>query len=174
MQKLKGSNIYLRALEPEDLDFLFLLENNEAIWEVSGTLTPYSKQVLGHYLENAHRDIFDVKQLRLAICEASTQVVGLVDLFDFDPKNKRAGLGIVVLESQNRNKGIGAEAVALLVQYAFQTLDLHQLYANVGADNAPSIHLFEKLGFSLVGVKKDWRYSHGAYKDELLFQKINL
>ncbi len=174
MQKLKGNNIYLRALEPQDLDFLFLLENDEAIWEVSGTLTPYSKHVLGHYLENAHRDIFDVKQLRLAICEESSKVVGLIDLFDFDPKHRRAGLGIVVLQSENRNRGIGAEAVDLLMKYAFQTLDLHQLYVNVGADNEASLYLFQKLGFLQVGVKKDWIYSNGGYKDELLFQKINL
>ncbi len=174
MQTLKGNHIYLRALEPEDFDFLYHLENNESIWEVSGTITPYSKHLLGHYLENAHRDIYDVKQLRLAICEVSSKVVGLVDLFDFDPKHRRAGLGIVVLKSENRNKGIGAEAIDLLMRYAFRILDLHQLFVNVGADNEASIHLFQKMGFLQVGIKKDWIFSNGNYKDELLFQKINV
>jgi len=170
---LKGQNIYLRALEPLDLDFLYELENNPEIWEISGTITPYSKQVLRIYLENAHRDIYDVKQLRLCICENSAKLIGLIDLFDFDPKNQRAGLGIVVLQDEERNKGVGSEAIRLLCQYAFETLNLHQLYANVSCDNEISIHLFEKMGFERVGVKKDWIFSLGAYKNEILFQKIN-
>ena len=68
MLNLKGENIYLRALEPQDLDFLYHLENNPEIWEISGTTAPYSKHVLQLYLENAHKDIYEVKQLRLCIC----------------------------------------------------------------------------------------------------------
>lgn len=170
---LKGENIYLRALEPLDLEFLYELENNSEIWEISGTVTPYSKQVLRIYLENAHRDIYDVKQLRLCICENSNKLIGLIDLFDFDPKNQRAGLGIVVLQSDDRNKGVGSEAIQLLSTYAFETLNLHQLYANVASDNETSLHLFKKMGFEEVGVKKDWIFSLGNYKNEILFQKIN-
>ncbi|NHF59328.1 GNAT family N-acetyltransferase [Flavobacteriaceae bacterium TP-CH-4] len=173
MQRLKGRHIYLRALEPTDLEFLYQLENDPTIWEVSGTITPYSKHVLRQYLENAHRDIYDVKQLRLAICSLKDEVLGLIDLFDFDPQNRRAGVGIVVKETANRNKGVGGEAISLLIDYAFATLDLRQLFANVGADNEVSLHLFKKLGFSQVGVKKDWIFENGVYKDEILFQKIN-
>lgn len=173
MLNLHGEHIYLRALEPKDLDFLYILENDTALWEVSGTTTPYSKQVLQLYLDNAHRDIYDVKQLRLCICDKSNNgVVGLIDLFDFDPKNNRAGIGIVVAKGESRNKGIGTEAIDLVIQYALQALDLRQLYANVSEDNMISIHLFEKLGFEKVGVKKDWLYSKGDYKNEVLFQKI--
>lgn len=170
---LKGENIYLRALEPLDLDFLYELENNPEIWEISGTVTPYSKQVLRKYLENAHRDIYDVKQLRLCICDSSNKLLGLIDLFDFDPKNRRAGLGIVVLKNGDRNKGVGSEAISLLIEYAFDTLALRQVFANVTDDNAASLHLFKKLGFQEVGTKKDWIWSQGNYKNEILFQKIN-
>ena len=173
MLNLKGKNIDLRALEPEDLDFLYELENNPDIWEISGTVTPYSKHVLKLYLENAYRDIYDVKQLRLCICSKKNETVGLIDLFDFDPKNQRAGIGIVVLESANRNKGVGAEAIEILYKYAFTVLNLRQLYANVGEENEASIHLFKKLGFEEVGIKKDWIRSGGTYKNELLYQKIN-
>jgi diamine N-acetyltransferase len=129
--------------------------------------------VLKRYLENAFRDIYEVKQLRLCICSLQEEMLGLIDLFDFDPQNQRAGLGIVVLESANRNKGVGAEAIGLLCKYAFTILGVRQLYANVGEDNAASIHLFKKLGFEMAGVKKDWRLTHGVFTNELLFQKIN-
>ena len=61
--------VRLRALESSDLDFLYKLENDQSVWEISNTSTPYSKYVLKQYLENAHRDIFEVKQLRLVIVQ---------------------------------------------------------------------------------------------------------
>lgn len=172
MLNLRGEHIYLRAIEPQDLEVLYKLENDTDIWEISGTNSPYSKHVLKLYLDNAHRDIYDVKQLRLCICNFDGKVVGLIDLFDFDPKNHRAGLGIIVLDTANRNKGIGTEAISLLCEYSFSTLQLKQLYANILEDNKSSVHLFEKLGFKLVGLKKDWIYSDETYKNELLYQKI--
>ncbi len=173
MLHLKGGNIYLRAMEMEDLDFLYILENNPFLWEISGTNVPYSKHVLKMYLENAHRDIYDVKQLRLCICRNGHTPIGLIDLFDFDPKNLRAGIGIVVLEEAHRNKGVGTEAISLLCDYAFSNLNLRQLYANVVEGNLASLHVFRKLGFTEVGVKKDWIFSANGFKDEILFQKIN-
>jgi diamine N-acetyltransferase len=174
MLNLKGEHIRLRALETEDLDFLYELENNTGTWEISGTITPYSRNVLKRYLDNAHRDIYEVKQLRLCICDTSDRAIGLIDLFDFDPKNRRAGVGIIVLEEKERNKGVGAEAIRLLTGYAFSTLDLRQVYVNVIEGNPASLHLFEKMGFKKVGVKKDWIFSEGNYKDEILLQKLNV
>ncbi len=169
---LQGSTIILRALEPEDLDFLYELENNTEVWEISNTTTPYSKHVLKLYLDNAHRDIYEAKQLRLCICKLNMEVIGLIDLFDFDPKNQRAGLGIVILNENERNKGIGAQAITLMVDYAFRILGLKQVYANVLEDNLASIHLFKKLGFEMVGIKIDWILTNGKYKNEVFFQKI--
>ena len=173
MVNLRGNHIYLRALEPNDLNFIYELENNTAIWEISGTTAPYSKHVLKQYLDNAHRDIYDVKQVRLCICKGE-KVLGLIDLFDFDPQNKRAGVGIVILEEKERNQGIGTEAIQLLSDYSFTTLGLRQLFANVMEDNSASLYLFKKMGFEEVGIKKDWIFSNGEFKNEILLQKIKL
>ncbi|MFS4417166.1 GNAT family N-acetyltransferase [Maribacter sp. 2307ULW6-5] len=174
MVKLQGDAVFLRALEQEDLDFLYQLENNAAVWEISGTLTPYSKNVLQLYLDNAYRDIFDVKQLRLVICDKTdARSIGLVDLFDFDPQHRRAGLGIVILEEADRGLGHGKEAIGLLCTYAFGHLGLRQVYANILAKNKGSIKLFRKLGFEEVGVKKDWIRQGNGFYDEVMFQKIN-
>ncbi|MGB5228789.1 MAG: GNAT family N-acetyltransferase [Eudoraea sp.] len=167
---LIGKQTKLRALEPSDLEFLYELENNSDIWEISGTITPYSRHVLKLYLDNAHRDIYEVKQLRLAICNELNKVIGLIDLFDFDPKHRRAGIGIVILDKADRNNGHGSEALSLLCNYAFTVLNLNQVYANVGEENQSSIQLFKKMGFILSGVKKDWILLGGKFKNELLFQ----
>ncbi|MFC4097025.1 GNAT family N-acetyltransferase [Euzebyella saccharophila] len=172
MLLLKGDTIFLRALEPTDLDFLYHLENNPDVWEISGTTSPFSKFVLKEYLENAHRDIYEVKQLRLCICNLNEEVLGLVDLFDFDPKNKRVGLGIIVLNTIDRNKGVGGQVIGLICDYAYKVLDVKQLYVNVLEENEISLHLFKKMGFQVVGVKEDWIYSNGKYKNEVLLQKI--
>lgn len=172
MVSLQGNSIKLRALETGDLDLLFELENNPSVWEISGTMAPYSRDVLKLYLENAHRDIYDVKQLRLVICTLDNEAIGLIDLFDFDPKNKRAGVGIIISDEGKRNKGIGTEALEILCRYAFKTLGLQQLYANILEENERSLHLFKKLGFQLVGTKRDWIFTEGVFKNELLFQKI--
>ncbi|MCM5663778.1 GNAT family N-acetyltransferase [Galbibacter mesophilus] len=173
MITLSGNTVYLRALEAEDLDFLYTLENDEKVWEVSETLAPYSKFILKQYLANSHKDIYEAKQLRLAISNYSDTLLGFIDIFDFNPKNKRAGVGIIVLEEANRNKGVGKEALSLLIEYAFNHLDMHQLYANISENNKPSIHLFSNLGFERVGVKKDWNYTSGKFQNEILYQKIN-
>src|SRR3970040_3162379 len=171
---LKGDNIYIRALEPNDLEFVYAMENDQSIWEVGNTQTPYSRFVVKQYLENAQQDIYEAKQLRLAICQDNDfPALGLIDLFDFDPKNNRAGVGIVIQGNENRNQKIGSEALGLLIQYAFHHLNLHQLYANIGAENAASIALFTKFGFESIGIKKDWNLVNGIYKDEAVFQLIN-
>ncbi|WP_445454047.1 GNAT family N-acetyltransferase [Flavobacterium sp. 25HG05S-40] len=173
MTTLKGTKIFLRALEPEDLEFIYVIENDESIWEVSNTITPYSKFLIRQYLENAHQDIYEVKQLRLAICKNNTfEAIGLIDLFDFDVKNQRAGVGIIIQNDSNRNSGFGKEALSLVIDYSFQHLQLHQLYANIGTDNTASLALFTTFGFEKIGVKKDWNFANYAFHDEAVFQLI--
>ncbi len=173
MNTLKGAHINLRALEPDDLEFLFQIENNESFWEVSHTQAPFSKFVLKQYLENAHLDIYEVKQLRLVIeNNTSLNTVGMIDLFDFNPHHKRAGIGILIHPDYQQN-GFASEALQLLIKYCFTHLHLHQLYANITSDNKNSIRLFVKHSFKETGVKKDWILSNNIYKDEILFQLIN-
>ena len=173
MLTLKGEKIFLRALEPDDLEFLFSVENDEEFWEVSSTSAPFSKFILRQYLENSHKDIYEVKQLRLVICEHDGTPAGFIDLFDFDPKHRRAAVGIVIKNLNHRQKGFASEALKLLGKYSFNRLGLHQVYANVGIDNISSQNLFEKAGFVKTAHKKDWVLVNGTFKDELLYQLIN-
>ena len=174
MITLKGKNIYLRALEPNDLEFIYAMENDQNIWEVSNTQTPYSRFLVRQYLENAQQDIYEAKQLRLAICQYEDfPAIGLIDLFEFDPKNNKAGVGIVIQQDDNRKQNIGSEALELLIKYSFYNLNLHQLYANISIENEASIALFTKFGFEKTGIKKDWILLNGQYLDEAIFQLIN-
>ena len=164
MITLKGEHIYLRALDRDDLDFIHQIENDEELWELSQTITPYSRYVLEQYLENSHRDIYEVKQLRLVICNQSEESIGMIDLFDFDFKNKRAGVGILVKDIFQRQKGYGKEALQLLTNYAKNRLNLHQLYCNIIENNTASLKLFQSENFEIVGLKKIGRMKKVSLK----------
>lgn len=175
---LEDSLIKLRAPEPCDVDLLYSWENNMEIWKVSNTVTPFSKHILMQYLQTAHLDIWETKQLRLII-EAKTQSslmlvpIGMVDLFDFDPFHQRAGIGILIANKKHRQKGYATHAIDLISQYAFKTLQLHQLYCNVASNNAVSLKLFLNAGFNKVGVKKEWLKHGDQWVDEIMLQQIN-
>ncbi len=168
---LAKNDIQLRALEPEDLEFLFKIENDTSFWEVSGTKTPFSKYILKQYIANSHMDIYEAKQLRMVI-ETKQKPIGLVDLFDFEPQHQRAGIGILI-DSDYQHKGYASLALELMLDYSFTILQLHQVYANIETKNIASIKLFTKAGFELVGIKKQWNKIPKGYQDEALYQLIN-
>jgi diamine N-acetyltransferase len=171
---MKYEEISLRALEPEDLELLYGWENNETNWTISNTVTPFSKFTLKRYLENSHKNIYETGQLRLMIEHLQDKVaIGTIDIFDFDPFHKRAGLGILIADESYRRKGLATMSLKCIIKYCFNTLQLHQLYCNILASNCESMDLFKKLGFVQSGIKKDWIKTSEGYFDEYLFQLIN-
>ena len=170
---MKGKKIYLRAIEPEDIELLYKWENDISIWHLSNTIAPFSKQTLKEYISNAHLDIYSTKQLRLMLNSTDPiQTVGCIDLFDFDPVNMRAGIGILI-DKNYREKGYASEALSLLIDYAFKILRLHQLYCNITIDNQKSLKLFQKYKFSIIGLKKEWLRNKNKWDDEYMLQLIN-
>ncbi|MFV0522867.1 MAG: GNAT family N-acetyltransferase [Mangrovibacterium sp.] len=169
---LHTDNTRLRPLEPEDIELLYLWENDSTLWKVSNTLSPFSHYVLKQYLEESHRDIFEAKQLRLIIEDNTGLAVGAIDLFDYDPNHRRAGVGILIYAEEQREKGYAGTAVKLLCKYAKDVLGMHQLYANIGSDNYKSLKLFEQCGFKKAGTKKEWLRTSEGWIDEILYQII--
>ena len=178
--KLNGPNISLRAIEPADIDLLYEWENNTETWNVSNTQAPFSHFVLEQYIASAHQDIYAAKQLRLMIDLSSTlpineetgRTIGCIDLFDFDPNHQRAGIGVLIAHSSNKRQGYASEALGILIEYCFLCLNLHQLFCNITVDNESSVLLFQKYGFQITGVKKQWIREGNEFKDELFLQKI--
>jgi diamine N-acetyltransferase len=170
--KLNGEHIYLRALEPTDLEVLYKWENNPAIWKVSNTFAPFSKFVLEQYLINAHEDIFTTKQIRLMICLVNNEPIGTIELFDFDVHHNRVGIGIMI-DKNAENKGYASMALDLLCDYCFESLLVKQIYCNISAGNEKSLYLFKKMGFNEVGLKKQWnKIAQNRFEDEWILQLI--
>jgi len=175
---ITGKKIILRALEPSDIDLMYQWENNTEIWPVSGTLAPFSRHTMEQFVKMAHQDIYTNKQLRLAIDKkhekgSDRKTVGYIDLFDFEPAHMRAGVGILVGDLQNRRQGLAAEALHLLSDYAFNILNLHQLYCNIHVNNEASIRLFSAAGYSCSGELRDWTLNNGSWVNVYVMQKIH-
>ncbi len=172
MPVLQGDKVSLRALEPTDIDLLFEWENNTEVWNISNTIAPFSRFTLEQYI-TSNQDIFAQKQLRLIICNLSDgEIVGCVDLFDFDPINHRLGLGILIAEPEYRRKGYAKDALNCVLNYCQGYLECNQVYCNIMSGNEASVRLFEMAGFVQVGIKKEWVRQGDKYEDELLYQKI--
>lgn len=163
--------VRLRAMEPEDLDFLYAMENDKEVWDVGCTNVPYSRYVLHDYIANASNDIYADGQVRMVMEDRSGNRVGLVDVFNFDASNRRAEVSVVVM-TEYRGRGLARDAVRQVCHYALRTLHLHQLYAIIATDNVASQQLFSETGFTGRNVLKEWLFDGMTYKDAIVMQKF--
>lgn len=170
---MTGNTIHLRAPEFGDIPEMYSWENDPEVWQVSHSIVPLSQFAVEQYILNYSEEIFVTRQMRLMIVlkEKREQLLGAIDLFDYNPVNRRVGIGLLIT-SEHRNKGYASEAISLMLNYCFETLNLHQVYCNISADNALSIKLFENNGFEHTGTKKQWIYREKHWIDELFFQHI--
>ncbi|MDP2237544.1 MAG: GNAT family N-acetyltransferase [Bacteroidales bacterium] len=171
---LRKGNVFLRAVEPSDAHQIYMWENDMLVWKVSDTIAPYSMFQIEQFILNGG-DIFANKQLRIMIDLKEGEVVrsiGSVDIYDFDPLHKRAGVGIFI-EDAFRNKGFANIALELTEDYVFNTLDLHQIYCLISAENHQSKKLFEGRNYLHTGTRKDWLKNINSYTDQLQYQLIN-
>ncbi len=162
--------VALRALEPTDVDLLYRWENDPAVWKISSTVVPFSRFVLNEFIQSAHSDIYETKQLRLIIQTCEGKAIGCVDLFDFEPVHARAGVGILIYSEEDRKQGYATDALKAVASYCKNYLHLHQLFADVGINNSASIRLFETVGYVRSGVKKEWQQSKDGWEDVAFFQ----
>ena len=161
--------VLLRAIEPEDLDSLYRIENDVKMWGVGATNVPYSRYSLHNYIAQNSSDIYVDKQVRLIIEDKDHHTVGLIDLVNFDPQHLRAEIGIVI-QTRYRNQGYAWAAMEKIISYAHSVLHLHQLYAIVSTNNPSSLKLFQSFGFQYNMQLKDWLFDGDKYFDAIVMQ----
>lgn len=170
---LKNDRIHLRAVEPEDLEVMYEMENDPAMWDVSSFTVPYSRFVLRQYIEGSQCDVFADKQLRMMIIRNDdNRTLGTIDVTDFVPLHSHGAVGIAI-HRLFRNEGYAADALRLLCDYVFEFLCIRQLYAYVAVDNEASLHLFRACGFVQSGVLKEWLQTADGFRDAVLMQCLN-
>ncbi len=169
---LQREHITLRAVEPDDLDYLYLIENDSSVWYEGATVAPYSRALLHQYIDQYTSDIYRDRQLRLIVTLNTTGArVGIADLYEYDPTHNRAGVGLYI-NPEYRRQGYGRESLNALCEYAFDLLHMHQLYAIARIGNKASISLFTACGFNRHTILHEWIREHDHYTDALIMQYI--
>lgn len=165
-------HIHLRAVELHDAPLIMEWENDPTEWIHSGTTLPFSQYQIEQYVIEARGDFWEARQLRLMVVNDEGETVGAVDLFEADPRHRRAGIGLTIARPF-RGRGYGRGALREMTRVAFDLLNLHQLWCNILTTNAPSIRLFESAGWKCSGVRLQWIYHNGVFHDAGFYQLIN-
>jgi diamine N-acetyltransferase len=166
----RGNHIYLRTIIPTDVNLVLNWENNPENWKVSSITKPYTKEQITEFV-NSNQDIYQHEQLRLVICLNNTnEVIGNVDLFDFESLHKRVGIGILI-DKPFRNKGYAKQAILLTEEYCKLILDINKIFCNILEDNPYSIKLFTGLGYQKLCVKPNWHFYNNKWFDEGFYLK---
>lgn len=161
--------VRLRALEPEDLELLYTIENDTSLWWLGTQTAPYSRYALRDYIANSQADIYKDEQVRFVI-EEDGNAVGMADLYDFSPRNMRAEVGIALLRSA-QGRGIARKALTLLHDYARNVVHLHQIYAVVPESNTASIRMLDDCGYEHTATLKDW-ILHGENMENVVIMQF--
>lgn len=156
--------INLRKIEPIDVPYLYRWENDASAWSDGSNHNPLSQQDLRDYVTASTGDIYRDGQLRLIIEKLEpetdnrkprTETIGCADLFDLDPRNRRAAIGLY-LAPEYRGQGLAAEVLQQLEQYAFGFLGLRTIYAVIGAHNKACTTLFRANRYTPSSPLKAW------------------
>ena len=161
--------VNLRALEPEDLELLYRIENDVNLWNIGATNVPYSRWTLHEYIANSTGDIYTDHQVRMMIENKEKEVVGIIDIVNFDAANRKAELGLII-EEPYRHAGYARSALQKISEYAVNILHLRQLFAIIAVNNEPCIRLFQSLGCLESARLKDWLFDGQNYHDVIVMQ----
>lgn len=169
---LENSKIRLRPLEPSDLEFLYLWENDTSLWQYGDTRAPLSKELLENYIQNYDANILTAKQIRLMIVEKmSDTIIGTVDLYDVDIYNSRASIGLLIIP-EFQGKGFGKETITLLEDYVLNSIGLSQLVNYIPETNINCLSLFKKLGYEQTGCLLHWHRIGREFQNVIVMQHI--
>lgn len=172
MNMLYNERIQLRGVEQSDLMDMYTWENDTENWSNSETYSPYSEYTLQEFIEQSKKDVFENKQIRFIIeCKNTKQKIGAIDLFDIHFIHRKAAIGILI-NKKFRQKGYAHEALQLLKTYAFEHLNLHQLYCIINEGNTNSIKLFTNNKFIKTGVYNDWLIINNQFHNAFFYQCI--
>lgn len=166
---LYGKRIRLRAPEREDIPSFVRWLNDP---EVRSGLLQFLPMSMAAE-ENWFDDMMKRPQAEHPLCieiqtEGSWRLIGNLAFFNFDWRVRSAEVGILIGEKACWDQGYGTEAMQLLLQHGFMTLNLNRISLWVFANNPRAIRAYEKAGFQLEGRQRQGMFKNGAYIDVLL------
>jgi RimJ/RimL family protein N-acetyltransferase len=167
---LEGKNIYLRPLDMDDLETFYVWFNNPDLRQYLLLPFPITKAGEQDFLEKAMRDENNV--ILSIIVKKGDKLIGNIGLHQMHtPVNKvskRAMLGIAIGDLEEASKGFGTEAIKLMLDYGFNSLNLHRIELTVFDFNERAFKAYKKIGFKEEGTKREALYLKGKYHDLIM------
>jgi len=164
---IHGKIISLRPFRPEDADPLWESLQDELTNKLTGTHATFTRDMIDNYITKQINANDDDRASFIIAVGGDLRAVGEVVINNIDHDNHSANIRISLFSEHDFNKGYGTEAMRLMVDYGFKTLNLHRIELGVYAFNPRAIRVYEKIGFIQEGVLRDALYWDGEYIDEV-------
>lgn len=172
IQPIKKTNdwahLRLTPLEESDADLLYIWQNTSNIRDLTmGFRFPVQRETVKEWIKNQRE--YNAKSRVVFAIRQKENFVGTIQLNNMDPYQRRALIGLYIGESKKRNTGLGFMSCSLLIDFAFNGLDIRKLGLEVLSINKNAIGLYEKLGFQKEGTKINEYYLDGQYLDVCIY-----
>lgn len=168
---IKGSRIYFRHVEASDLNENYLAwMNDQDVTRYLEINPPYSIEDLKSYYQTHHHK---PSEPWFAITTKDCMHIGNIKLGPINWIHRRADISIFIGYRALWGKGYGMEAISLMTDHAFKTLNLHKVMAGVYSQNIGSRKAFEKAGFRVEASLPRHVWTERGYDDLLLFSRFN-
>lgn len=161
-----GKRIRLRGVEKGDLPKFYEWVNDPEVNEGLAVYLPMSMKDEENWLEKASNRDQEQKPMAIDIKDGDNwRLIGNCTFFDIEWKSRMAEFGIMIGDKSVWNQGYGTEAVELILQHGFETLNLNRIHLKVYSTNRRARRAYEKAGFTLEGTMRQAIYKHGKYAD---------
>jgi len=161
-KKIIGERLYLSPINMADLEIYTKWLND---YEVSGNLGLHWLTLSLNSEQKALEQMTSEGPNFAIVLLDNDTLIGNISLNEIDQISRRADVGLFIGEPENRGKGYGAEAIRLIIEYGFQTLNLHNIKLRVHADNPRGIACYKKVGFREFGRRREAHFKNGRYTD---------
>lgn len=155
--------VYIREITIDDIEIINSWRNDKNTIDLLGANFRYinletDKEWINNYQKN--RD----KQVRCSIC-IDKKIIGLISLTSIDNINRKSELHVLIGDKDSRGKGYGKKSIQLMLNHAFNNLNLNKVYLTVLSSNFIAKKLYSDLGFKEEGVLRKEIYKNGDYVD---------
>lgn len=164
---LKAGNVFLREVTPSDVNNTYLswMNDPQVTQFLEVRFTQQSKKSIQTFVKQMASDDTN---LFMAIClNADNTHIGNIKLGPIHPIHKFADIGILIGDKNCWGKGFGVEAISLVVDFAFESLNLNRVSAGFYRGHNASKRAFEKVGFQQEGVRRKMRMYEGKFVDQI-------
>lgn len=173
LSTLRDNELSLRPIEPQDAPLLYGWENDPQLAESNCLYEPLARYQAKQLASAGGSNLFEngflifIAQIRQDPAEDTP--IGYVEIYDYDHFHRRAAIGLVLTPKWQR-KGYGKRMLTCISRYALETLRLHQVYAEVVADNQSALLFFENSPYKRIATLPQWQWQHGDYQELIIYQ----